>query len=209
MHLLFPILLLTYPLALHLGIYFSHIDLAVFYLAGLLVLPLLSASYARTRAGAWQIMAAVFAIITLVLSAGNELLIVKLVPLAVNGVLLWFFASTLFNGRTPLITRFASLMREDMPPAVLAYTRWATIAWSAYFLIMLTLSLLMALYAPIELWSFFSNVLSYVLLVLMFLLEFTVRRLVVHEHMDYSFSEFLQRLRRVDFRSVLTKPNPD
>jgi uncharacterized membrane protein len=209
MHLLFPILLLTYPLALHLGIYFSHIDLAVFYLAGLLILPLLSALYARTRAGAWQIMAAVFAIIILILSAGNELLIVKLVPLAVNGVLLWFFASTLFNGRTPLITRFASLMREDMPPAVLAYTRWATFAWSAYFLIMLTLSLLMALYAPIELWSFFSNVLSYILLVLMFLAEFMVRRLVVHEHMDYSFSEFLQRLRRVDFRSVLTRPNPD
>jgi predicted permease len=56
---------------------------------------------------------------------------------------------------------------------------------------------------PIELWSFFSNVLSYVLLVLMFLAEFTVRRLVVHEHMDYSFAEFLQRLKNVNFRSVL------
>jgi len=203
MHLLFPILLLTYPLALHLGIYFGHIDLAVFYLAILLTLPFLSALFKRTRPASWQIMAAGFALIVLILAAGNEQLIVKLVPLTVNGVLLWFFASTLFNGRIPLITRFASLMRQDMPPAVLVYTRRATIAWSAYFLSMFILSLLLALYAPIELWSFFSNVLSYVLLVLMFLAEFTVRRLVVHEHMDYSFSEFLQRLRRVDFRSVL------
>lgn len=203
MHLLFPILLLTYPLVLHLGIYFGHIDLAVFYLAILLSLPLLSALFKRTRPGSWQIMAAVFAFIVLALAAGNEQIIVKLIPLAVNGVLLWFFASTLFSGRTPLITRFASLMREDMPPAVLVYTRWATIAWSAYFLFMFILSLLLALYAPVELWSFFSNVLSYVFLVLMFLAEFTMRRLVVHEHMDYSFTEFLQRLRRVDFRSVL------
>lgn len=139
----------------------------------------------------------------LVLAAGNEHIIVKLVPLTVNAVLLWIFASTLFNGKIPLITRFASLMRDDMPPAVLSYTRWATIAWSAYFLMMLLFSLLLALYAPIELWSFFSNVLSYIFLALMFLAEYTVRRLLVREHMDYSFPEFLQRLRRVDFRSVL------
>ena len=203
MHVLFPILLLTYPLALHLGIYFGHIDLAVFYLAALLSLPFLSAVFTRARPGTWQILAAGFAVIVLLLAAGNEQLIVKLVPLTVNGVLLWFFASTLFSGRMPLITRFASLMREDMPPAVLIYTRWATIAWSAYFLFIFSLSLLLAIYAPIELWSFFSNVLSYVLLVLMFLAEFTVRRLVVHEHMDYSFAEFLQRLKNVNFRSVL------
>ena len=155
MHLLFPILLLTYPLVLHLGIYFGHIDLAVFYLAILLTLPFLSVLFKRTIPGVWQIMAAGLAFIVLLLAAGNEQLIVKLVPLTVNGVLLWFFASTLFNGRTPLITRFASLMREDMPPAVLTYTRWATIAWSVYFLFMFILSLLLAIYAPIELWSFF------------------------------------------------------
>lgn len=203
MHLLLPILLLTYPLALHIGIYFGHIDLAVYYLAILLSLPLLSALFKLTRPGGWQIMTAAFAFVVLLLAAGNEQIIVKLVPLTVNGVLLWFFASTLFNGKTPLITRFASLMREDMPPAVLTYTRRATIAWSAYFLFMFTLSLLLAIYAPIELWSFFSNVLSYVLLALMFLAEFTVRRLAVHEHMDYSFAEFLQRLKNVNFRSVL------
>ena len=153
------------------------------------------------------------ALIILVLDAGNEQIIVKLLPLTVNGVLLWFFASTLFSGRTPLITLFASLMREDMPPAVLVYTRRATIAWSVYFLLMFILSLLLALYAPIEMWSFFSNVLSYVLLILMFLAEFMVRRLLVHEYMDYSFTEFVQRLKNVDFRSVLkgsgTKPNHD
>ncbi|MEA1889196.1 MAG: hypothetical protein U9N50_05370 [Pseudomonadota bacterium] len=203
MSVLFPLLLLTYPVVLHLGIYFGHIDLVIFYLAILLSLPFLFALLKRTRPGIWQTMAVGLAFMLLVLAAGNEQLIVKLIPLTVNGVLLWFFASTLVSGKTPLITRFASLMREDMPPAVMVYTRWATIAWSGYFLVMFILSLILAITAPIELWSFFSNVLSYVLLVLMFLAEFTVRRLVVHEHMDYSFTEFLQRLKNVNFRSVL------
>jgi len=202
---LFPLLLLTYPLVLHLGIYFGHIDLVVLYLAILLSLPFLSTAIKRIRPGIWRIMAVGLAFIVLVISASNDKLIVKLVPLTVNGVLLWFFSSSLVGGRIPLITRFASLMREDMPPAVLIYTRRATIAWSGYFLSMLIFSLILAIYAPIELWSFFSNVLSYVILVLMFLVEFTVRRFLLHEHMDYSFTEYLQRLRRVDFHSVLRR----
>jgi len=200
---LFSLLLLTYPLALHLGIYFGHIELVVFYLAILLSLPFLSTAIKRIRPGIWHIMAVGMAFIVLAIPASNDKLIVKLIPLIVNGVLLWFFSSSLVGARIPLVTRFASLMREDMPPAVLIYTRRVTIAWSGYFLSMFIFSLMLAIYAPIELWSFFSNVLSYVLLLLMFLAEFTVRRLLVHEHMDYSFTEFLQRLRRVDFLSVL------
>ena len=202
MPVLFPLLLLTYPVVLHLGIYFGHIGLVIFYLAILLSLPFLFALLKRIRPGIWQTLAIGLAFILLALAAGNEQLIVKSIPLIVNGVLLWIFASTLVSGKTPLITRFASLMREDMPPAVLVYTRRATIAWSGYFLTMFIISLLLAIYAPIELWSFFSNVLSYVFLALMFLAEFTVRRILVHEHMDYSFIEFIQRLRNVDFSSV-------
>ena len=205
MSVLFPLLLLTYPVVLHLGIYFGHIDLVIFYLAILLSLPFLFALLNRKKPGVWHIMAVGLAFMLLVLAAGNERLIVKSIPLTVNGALLWFFASTLVSGKTPLVTRFASLMREDMPYAVLVYTRWATIAWSVYFLMMFILSLILAIYAPIELWSFFSNVLSYVLLALMFLAEFTVRRMLVHEHMDYSFTEFIQRLRNVDFSSVFRK----
>ncbi len=201
--LFFPILLLTYPAVLHFSIYSGHIDLAVTYLTFLLSLPFLCAVLRWRRPGPWQIVAIVLATILLISAAGNEYYIVKLVPLSVNGILLWFFASTLLNGSTPLITRFASLMRQDMPPAVLVYTRHATVAWVIYFLMMFIISLLLAFYAPIEMWSFFSNILSYILLLLMFLAEFTVRRMLLPEHMDYGFIEFIQRLRKLDFRRVI------
>lgn len=203
MSVLFPLLLLTYPLVLHLGVYLGQIDLAVFYLALLLSLPFLSVVLTGRKPGIWVALSLVLALTLIALAAGNEQLIVKLVPLTVNGSLLWLFSSTLVSDRTPLITRFASLMRDDMPPAVLRYTRWATVAWSVYFLVMFILSLTLSLYAPIELWSLFSNALSYVFLALMFLGEFAVRRRLVHEHMDYSFREFLQRLRQLDFHRVI------
>ncbi|GMT41526.1 MAG: ketosynthase [bacterium] len=199
---LFPLLLLTYPLVLHFSIYSGHIDLVVIYMAFLLSFPFLSVVLRWRRPKPWQVIAVALAIILVISAEGNEQYIVKFVPLSVNAVLLWFFASTLVSGRTPLVTRFASLMRDDMPPAVLVYTRRATIAWMIYFLVILIVSLLLAFYAPIEMWSFFSNILSYVLLLMMFLAEFTVRRMFLHEHMDYTFAEFIQRLWNVDFSSI-------
>jgi len=199
---LFPLLLLTYPIALHFSIYWGYIDLVVIYLALLLSIPFLSKALRGSSPGLWPLASLALAIALVISSKGNEQYFVKLVPLSVNGIFLWLFASTLVKGRTPLVTRFARLIRNDMPPAVVIYTRRATIAWAIYFLLMLVISMLLAIYAPIELWSFFSNILSYVFLLLMFLAEFAARRMLVSEYMDYSFAEYIQRLRNVDFRSV-------
>jgi len=199
---LFPLLLFTYPLVLHLGVYFGHVELALVYLGIMLTLPFLFALLRQTKPVAWQIITAGLAFILLLLEKENYQLIIKLIPLSVNSLLLWLFASTLGKDRIPLITRFASLMRKDMPPAVIIYTRWATVAWSVYFLLMTILLLLFSVYASLEVWSFFSNILSYFLLAMMFLAEFIVRRIFLRKYMDYSFTEFIQRLRHIDFRSV-------
>lgn len=203
MHVLFPLLLFTYPLVLHLGVYYSHLDVVLIYLAILLSLPILGSLLRKTKPGIWKIIAAGIACSLLLLENVNDQQVVMLIPFGVNLLMLWVFASTLGRGNVPLITRFASLMRENMPPAVVVYTRWATIAWSGYFLLMSILLLFFAIYAPIEVWSFFSNILSYFLLAMMFLIEFTFRRLFLRKYMDYSFTEFLLRLRQVDFRRVL------
>ncbi len=205
MQALFPLLLLFYPLALHIGIYSGNIQLALYYLSLLLILPFLFVVLTGSKPELKHTIPLLLATVLVSFIRGNETLIVKLFPLIVNGVLLWYFATSLMAERTPLITRLASLMRDDMPEAVLIYTRHATIAWSFYFFFMLIASFLLSLYASIEIWSLFSNVLSYVFLVLMFVAEFTVRRIRVREHMDYSFSEFLTRVRKINFIRVLRR----
>jgi len=203
MRVLFPLLIFTYPLVLHFGIYSGHVNMALIYLAILLAVPFLIALIRKVKPAAWQTSSIGLALILVTLASVNDQLIVKLIPVIINVMMLWLFASTLARDKIPLITRFASLMRQDMPPAVIIYTRWATIAWSGYFLLMTLLLILFAVYAPIQTWSFFSNILSYFLLATMFLAEFIVRRLFLRKYMDYSFTEFLLRLRKVDFRRVL------
>jgi len=203
MQTLFPFMLLSYPLVLHLSTLSGQIFLAILYLALLLSAPFLLAIVRRSKPDAWHILSSSIAVILAISAVGNEQLVIKLVPLAINGALFWIFGATLISGKTPLVTRFASLMRDSMPPAVMVYTRRATLAWTIYFLMMFMTSLLLAIYAPVEVWSLFSNVISYLLLVLMFLAEYSIRRMLVHEHMDYSFIEFVQRLRHLDIKRVL------
>jgi uncharacterized membrane protein len=49
-----------------------------------------------------------------------------------NGAMCWFFAHTLFGGRTPIITTLARAIHPDLPEKVVHYTRQVTIAWAAF-----------------------------------------------------------------------------
>jgi len=85
------------------------------------------------------------------------------------------FSRTLQAGRTPMITGFARTVHGTLSPALMDYTRSATWAWSIYFGAIAGSSLLLFWLAPIALWSAFANLLSPVLLVMMFACEYAVR----------------------------------
>lgn len=85
------------------------------------------------------------------------------------------FGCTLLPGREALLTRVVVAVRGPMPPDVLLHTRRVTIAWCGFFAAQLMASLVLYLFAPLEVWSFFINVLNLPLIVLMFVLEGTYR----------------------------------
>ncbi|HWI78824.1 MAG TPA: hypothetical protein VNS31_06475 [Ramlibacter sp.] len=85
------------------------------------------------------------------------------------------FGRTLQAGSTPMITGFARIVHGTLSPALVSYTRSATWAWSIYFGAVTAASLLLFWLAPIAIWSYFANLLSPVLLVLMFAGEYAVR----------------------------------
>jgi uncharacterized membrane protein len=70
---------------------------------------------------------------------------------------------------------------------------------------MLATSLVLAIYASAQVWSVFTNLVSYVLLVAFFLVEFLVRRIVLASEVDYSLRGFLVALTRIDLRQALWK----
>ena len=99
--------------------------------------------------------------------------------LLINFGLMTLFGLTLRRDSMPLIER---LMRMEYPnaelPAALArYARNLTRVWVGYFASIVLISLLLAVSAPLELWSLFANVLSYLFAILLFLAQYAWRAL--------------------------------
>jgi uncharacterized membrane protein len=97
-------------------------------------------------------------------------------PVASFALFLWFFGRTLRGGREPLVTAIARFMHGTIGPNVERYTRRVTAAWCVFFAAMAAASIALAAFAPVAVWSFFSNVLSYPLVGLMFAGEYAIRR---------------------------------
>ena len=136
--------------------------------------------------------------------------------LAINGLLhallnlsmLWLFARTLMHGRVALITQIARRISGELSAEVEAYTRHATIAWCVLFTLQVFISLLLYLFAPLAVWSFFINVLDFPLLALMFVAEFGYRRLRFPDHPRISILKIIQVFKD-DFSSSKNLPqNP-
>jgi uncharacterized membrane protein len=103
----------------------------------------------------------------------------------VNFVLLTVFGSSLLPGRVPLITAVSQrLSPRPLTQELHRYTRSVTLAWCCFFALELVASLLLLLFAPLAIWSFFVNVLTMPLVATMYFAEYTYRRLHFryHEH---------------------------
>lgn len=92
------------------------------------------------------------------------------------------FGRTLLAGQVPMISGFAERVHGALAPELARYTRGATLAWTVFFGAMVATSLLLFFAAPIQWWSVFANLLTPLLIALMFLVEYLVRRRLPPEY---------------------------
>lgn len=78
------------------------------------------------------------------------------------------FGGTLRRGHTALISALAARVHRNFPPAMVAYTRKLTLAWTVYFVVTVLLSLALYAWASFDTWALFANVLSPLAVVAMF-----------------------------------------
>lgn len=203
---LLSLLYFSYPLIVHLGIYTEHLVWALLWLSCLLLLSAIREIICRQKLTSAFVIYLVLGVGVGVLAGSYPETLAKFIPLLIYTSMFALFATSLIPGKTPLITRFAALIRGENADAltivVQQYTRKVTQLWAASFMFLGLISLLLALYAPVITWSLFTNVISYIILILLFVLEYGARKRLVGEHMDYSIKEFVERLLKVDFRSI-------
>jgi uncharacterized membrane protein len=142
----------------------------------------------RMAGRAWRpVLALAFAAAIYYIATGDH---GRIGLVAVNGLshatlnlfLLWLFGRTLRRGREPLISQISRHINGELKPEVAVYTRRVTIAWCAFFLLQVVVSLLLYAFAPLAAWSFFINVLNLPLLMLMFVGEKSYRTARLPNH---------------------------
>ena len=126
----------------------------------------------------------------------NVALLYFIQHLGTNLALGILFGRTLLSGRQPLVTHFALLAHNgSISVAKERYTRGVTIAWTAFFLGMASVSALLFFFASAAVWSAFANLLSLLLIVLMFAAEHFVRLRVLPPEDQSSIADTIRGYR--------------
>ncbi len=86
------------------------------------------------------------------------------------------FGVTLGRGRQALCTRFAEMVHGSLAADEIRYSRQVTLAWTLFLLAISLVSAILFFFADIGVWSVFANFLSFPLILLMFVVEYGVRR---------------------------------
>jgi hypothetical protein len=123
---------------------------------------------------------------------------------SIYGGLLLTFALTLRPGRDALITAMARRLHGAISTELVVYTRRVTWAWCCFFATQLTASVLLFLFAPIVVWSFFVNVLDLPLVAVMFLAEYKCRLRCLRNPPRHSLAQIIRMV--TDVRKPVGEP---
>jgi uncharacterized membrane protein len=204
----------AYPVVAHLAILSGRPRL-VMASVGLLCVMILLESLRRGRAWAWLLLVAALAGLWRLGDSAFATLPLLLPPILITGGVAWLFGRSLRQGATPLIELIANLI-EGAPLGAerRVYARNLTAAWAWLTGVLAGTNLALALLAephgllaaagvrasvsvPIETWSLFANVINYVVLGAMFVVEFAYRRHRFPGQRHGRFVDFVRSLVRL------------
>ena len=178
------ILTLLYPVAVYFGLQSFEPRLIALVLLALFCLRLL-VSFLGARNKQPQPMQQLPLIVGTVFIAGivvsNSQISLLFYPVLMNALLLVVFGLTLIKPPS-MIERLARLTEPDLPEQAIGYTRNVTRVWCTFFLLNGLTALYTALCTTMEIWSLYNGFISYVLMGLLFAIEFLVRLRVKKRH---------------------------
>jgi len=116
-----------------------------------------------------------------------------LVPVLVNGALLFAFGRTLRRGPS-LVETLARLQEPDLSAAQERHCRTVTAVWCGFFAANAAVCTALALLADLWLWTLYTGVISYLLMGLLFGAEFLVRSWRFHNLRFAPVEPLLRRL---------------
>lgn len=171
-----PWLLICYPLLSHVAALLRSQPLAAMAMAVFIAIPL-EPALRRGSLSAWLTVAACIGGLLLAALKGHAIALMYLPPVLIPLSVLTVFAFSLRTGGTPVVSQIATQIRgAPLPVELQVYSRQVTWYWVIFLACLATGDLLLALFASLTLWSTVTNVVQYVLIGAMFIIEYVYRR---------------------------------
>ena len=178
------IVLLAYPFAVYYGLNQWGVGTVAGVLGGLFVLRMFGANKTKLRELkyiAW-VSGAMGLILALLALSFKDTSWFTYYPVIVNILMLILFSSSLWQKET-LIERFARLQDPKLPDYAIAYTRTVTKVWCLFFIVNGSISLTTS-FISLDIWTLYNGLISYLLVGLLFSVEWLVRLYVKRKNND-------------------------
>ncbi len=173
------LLIVCYPFIVYFGLgHFSvryiAAGIAFIFLLRLVLLKSASSVFSKSFLASVALVGIGISVIGVI---SNQAIIIKLYPFVMSFFLFCLFSYSLFYPPT-IIERLARLTHQDLPKKAIEYVNKVTVVWCIFFTINGAIALWTALFASMKVWTFYNGFLSYILIGIIFVTEFIIRKIV-------------------------------
>lgn len=191
--------IVSYPFVIHYLVLNEYFQQASFYILTLVFLLVLQNIIQGHK---W--LAAILIVLTFIFGITlwlDSQMVVFLPPILIPLALAYLFGKTLIGNNTAFITVLAQKIRNtDLDEREIKYTRKVTWLWFAFFIITIIEDILLAYFTDVATWSYVTNFVNYILVTGLFIIEYSVRRIVLSELEHPGFISFVKKLIRAQYR---------
>lgn len=180
-NLLLSILIVAYPFLIFFSLDRLPLNAIVTCLFALFILRLLfvfrakkQINYLKYFALLSAILGCVLLLFALVSQSENSLLFY---PVIMNIIAFVIFGFSLLYPPS-IIELFARLVNKNLPDQAINYTRNVTITWCIFFIINGSIAFITVLSNDLSLWTWYNGLISYILMGILFIIEFCIRQYV-------------------------------
>ncbi|GMO29722.1 MAG: hypothetical protein Ta2F_05150 [Termitinemataceae bacterium] len=182
---LFYVSSITYPILVFVLLVLFKLPLRIFSLFAIafaFLFFILSSDKNKTAVPFKLFNAGLLAILAGVCFFTDALIILKLYPVLVNLLMLCMFGSTLFFPPC-MIFRFATLQDKSIigshdEKKIEGYCKKVTVVWCGFFILNGSISTYTTFFTTAKIWSIYNGGISYLLIGVLFCIEFLVRKRV-------------------------------
>lgn len=167
------VLTLLYPFLIWWGLG----EFGVAFLAMLMVV-ISALRYANDPKPSWLVMLTASVVLAGYSTFCKDPVGLKLYPVLMNGMMLFLFASSLFD-KECIIERIARLRDPDLPDEAVRYTRRLTQVWCLFFIANGSIATWTVFCESDKVWALYNGAIAYGLMGLMFVGEWLYRKYVL------------------------------